>query len=139
MVQVTSTVVPTPVGVNRRVVPQPIVQGCCPHTRGGEPQCRAHFHESFARCPHTRGGEPPLQWAEKWRSRVVPTPVGVNRILTAKTHATSCVVPTPVGVNRLSHAPLRHLLNVVPTPVGVNRHLNYRVGKDATLSPHPWG
>ena len=55
---------------------------------------------------------------------VVPTPVGVNRVLAEVSDARRVVVPTPVGVNRMYVWSDNYKYTVVPTPVGVNRRSN---------------
>ena len=92
-------------------------------------------------CPHARGGEPPGASLTIAIESVVPTPVGVNRSITAVLKACSrcpharggepvaavqrpssaIVVPTPVGVNRVFGLRPPSAREVVPTPVGVNR------------------
>ena len=90
--------------------------------------------------------------------KVVPTPVGVNRIV-----STSILVLVRCPHTRGGEPGCRHqacgLVEVVPTPVGVNRDCRTQRGREfrcphtrggepivattqrtsVELSPHPWG
>ena len=52
---------------------------------------------------------------------VIPTSVGVNRVLTCTMNSINWVIPTHVGVNRLACGQPERVVLVIPTHVGVAR------------------
>ena len=94
-----SRILPTHVGVNRPCIDADARRRDSPHARGGEPAIRSRRIMALGNSPHARGGEPTYADLALQGFIILPTHVGVNRLIEFEGRTYS-ILPTHVGVNR---------------------------------------
>ncbi len=149
-------VFPTPVGMDRRTARAPPARTSIPHARGDGPQKPPSIAPMSRYSPRPWGwtGRETMQALDLW---VFPTPVGMDRLKTAKSLPTTCIPhargdgprssPTTTTAWQYSPRPWgwtdgfpwdEPAEAVFPTPVGMDRDLRRRPQPPGSI-PHARG
>ena len=153
-----SALVPTRVGVDRVRIHGDSGRQPRPHARGGGPEGGSWFvflplssprawgwtagsqsrESRLGARPHARGGGPQIQDIAKDAHTLVPTRVGVDRIILVLSLCLACSSPRAWGWTAARAAGLG-CPDLVPTRVGVDRLSTDDQGCPGASSPRAWG